>query len=198
MNLGEKPPVLESKVAKPGETESASVVCSTEDLVRRTISDAGPMGLPERSKVRIKRGMEKLKAEPMITPRGGTPVDQDRRGKGAALALAGAASALLFLPLWVLPAVVLSALILGMVFVGCVGMERIGGWVTRWYAGLAEKDPARAERMRQRAAQGSAILTAITARLPDRWVRGLYLPDFEPAPEAPEKMKSDPFERLSV
>jgi hypothetical protein len=168
----------------------------TEELVRRTISESGARGLPETSKQRIKRGLEKLRADTVSKP-GGTPVRKSSP-KGLVLALVCAAATVLVVPLWVLLCLGILGAIGAMVVLRLAGTERVSGWVLARYARLKDENPEKAERLRLKAARLSAMVSAIAARLPESWVQGLYLPDFEPAGELPEKMRSEPFERLSV
>ena len=77
-----------------------------------------------------------------------------------------------------------------MVVLRLAGTERVSGWVLARYARLKDENPEKAERLRLKAARLSAMASAIAARLPESWVQGLYLPDFEPAGELPEKMRS--------
>ncbi len=78
-----------------------------------------------------------------------------------------------------------------------IGPDRVQGFAAGRYRRLRERDPDAAESLRQRAAKASKFLSAIVDRLPERWTDGLYLPDFDPPPELPEKMKVDPFVRLA-
>ncbi|KUJ73703.1 hypothetical protein AVO45_14020 [Ruegeria marisrubri] len=67
--------------------------------------------------------------------------------------------------------------------------EQAMGWLQARY-------PAAASRLRQGMARYGRAACALVERLPERWTEGLYLPDFEPPAEPPEKMQLDPFERL--
>jgi hypothetical protein len=44
----------------------------------------------------------------------------------------------------------------------------------------------------------SKLISGIVERLPDKWTTGLYLPDFEEPAELPDKMQSEPFDRLTT
>lgn len=78
-----------------------------------------------------------------------------------------------------------------------LGPDRASELVAEWHARLAVREPETAETLRRRAAKVSRVLAGIAEKLPERWTAGLYLPDFEPEREMPEKMKEDPFDRLS-
>jgi len=79
-----------------------------------------------------------------------------------------------------------------------LGPDRVNELVAAWYDRLRQRDPAKAETIRRRAARSSRQISAIIDRLPDNWTTGLYLPDFEEPEELPEKMKVDPFDRLAA
>jgi hypothetical protein len=100
------------------------------------------------------------------------------------------------------PWFLLTLLVLGMlttqVAYFSLGPDRVSELVVAWYDRLRQRDPERAETIRRRAARSSKQISAIIERLPDKWTTGLYLPDFEEPPELPEKMKSDPFDRLAT
>ena len=78
-----------------------------------------------------------------------------------------------------------------------LGPDRVDASVAAWHARLRRRDFDKAEDIRRRAAFWSKRISAIVGRLPEKWTTGLYLPDFEEAPELPEKMKKDPFDRLA-
>lgn len=77
-----------------------------------------------------------------------------------------------------------------------LGPERCAELVAAWFEKLKARDPEKAEQLRQRAIRMSQWASKTLALLPERWTAGLYLPDFQPGGEMPEKMKSDPFDRL--
>ncbi len=79
-----------------------------------------------------------------------------------------------------------------------VGSEGFAELVVRAHARLKARDPDKAERLRLRAAAASRALTRGLERLPERWVGGIYLPDFEPPGYVPDKLKVDPFEELAA
>lgn len=66
--------------------------------------------------------------------------------------------------------------------------------VTNWHAGLKEKDPDKAEKIRRAAAWCSRTIMRGADRLPSHWTSGFSLPDFEGSYAVPEKMKVDAFE----
>lgn len=70
------------------------------------------------------------------------------------------------------------------------------GWA--WYARARQRDPEKAETIRRRAAYLSTCASGLLDRLPSRWTAGLYLPDFEEPRPLPEKMNTDPFDRLAA
>jgi hypothetical protein len=78
-----------------------------------------------------------------------------------------------------------------------LGPDRASELVAEWHANLARRDPDAAESLRRRAALVTRVIAGIADKLPERWTAGLYLPDFEPEREMPDKMKDDPFDRLS-
>lgn len=89
------------------------------------------------------------------------------------------------------------ALLFGLVTYFSVGPDRVAEWVTGRYRRLRERDPEAAENIRRRAARASKWLSAVVGKLPESWTAGLYLPDFEEAPEPPERLQADPFDRLA-
>jgi hypothetical protein len=98
---------------------------------------------------------------------------------------------------WLLPALVLATVIVAGVVGYWLGAERITKLVFAWHTRLRRRDPQKAKRIRRRAARMSRRLSKLIERLPDSWTTGLYLPDFEEIPDLPEKMLSDPFDRLA-
>lgn len=95
----------------------------------------------------------------------------------------------------------LLAILALLVLLACAGLawglgyDRIRRMVLARFHAIQAADPARAEALRLRAAGLSRRLDHMLGYLPDRWTRGLYLPDFEPE-EAPEAFSADPFDRL--
>lgn len=178
--------------AEPGVVSNEAV----ETLVKETVSASEVRGIPENSRLRIKRGLEKLKSEAIRKPSAKSP--SRRSGKGVMFGTILIALAIFLLPPWVPIAAIVLALIGLIGFLSIVGTERISAWIVARYFRLKREDPEQAERLRYKAARASAALTRLAGRLPEKWVQGLYLPDFEPAADMPEKMRTDPFERLSV
>ena len=91
----------------------------------------------------------------------------------------------------------LIAVLIGLVLYFSFGPDRVESFVVTRYRRLRERDLNAAEKLRHRAAIASKILSVIADKLPESWTAGLYLPDFEEPPERPEKMTSDPFDRLT-
>lgn len=136
----------------------------------------------------------KIMTVPNRAPRPGRkPGPMSRRTH--ALLLAGF-TFLFFLPSWLLPALAFTAVLLMLSTWTLLGPDRVGAMVSGYYLRLRDRDEARAEEMRQRAATASAWIGDLLAALPESWTRGLYLPDFEPEPDPHEKLSQDPFERL--
>ena len=109
---------------------------------------------------------------------------------------------MLFVIVVIMPWFILSLALLGMLITLIIyfslGPDRVGALVAAWYTRLSRRDLDKAEDIRRRAAFWSKRLSAIVDRLPEKWTTGLYLPDFEEASELPEKMKTDPFDRLAA
>lgn len=61
---------------------------------------------------------------------------------------------------------------------------------------LSRHSPSRAEYLRGWAARQTSAMERWLTHLPESWVSGLYLPDFETDTGRPEKMQTDPFDRL--
>lgn len=71
--------------------------------------------------------------------------------------------------------------------------KRIG----RAFGRFAKRRPETAENLRLTAKRFTQRLERLAGKLPDRWVSGLYFPDFEAAgDEDPLENRPDPFERL--
>ncbi|GKY87536.1 hypothetical protein [Sinisalibacter aestuarii] len=113
------------------------------------------------------------------------------------LALALLVLAAIFAPGKLAFLAILAVLMAGVGYVS-LGPDRVHELIADWHDRLAQRDPQRAEAIRLRAARVSRAAMALADRLPERWTSGLYLPDFEPAAEMPEKMKHDPFDRLAA
>ena len=86
----------------------------------------------------------------------------------------------------------------GLITWASVGSDGCVELVEKWYERLRARDPAKAERIRLRAAAVTRTLNHGLERLPESWTRALYLPDFETDGYVPEKLKVDPFEELAV
>lgn len=99
---------------------------------------------------------------------------------------------------WFILSLVFTGMLLTLITYFSLGPDRVGEMVAAWHARLRCRDLDRAEDIRRRAAFWSKHISAIVDRLPEKWTAGLYLPDFEEIPERPEKMKSDPFDRLAT
>ena len=91
----------------------------------------------------------------------------------------------------------LIAVLIGLVLYLSFGPDRVQDWVHDRYRRLHERDPEGAKRIRRRAAAASKKITKIIDKFPEKWTRGLYIPDFEEPKALPEKFKTDPFERLA-
>ena len=79
-----------------------------------------------------------------------------------------------------------------------VGSDGFAELVAKAYAKLKERDPGKAERIRRGAIAVTRTLNRGLERLPERWTRGLYLPDFETDGYVPERLMVDPFEDLAA
>lgn len=90
----------------------------------------------------------------------------------------------------------LMFVLVGLVLYFSFGPDQVESFAIERFRRLRERDSDAAEKLRHRAAKASKTLSMIVDRLPDKWTAGLHLPDFEYPPELPEKMKSDPFDRL--
>jgi len=113
------------------------------------------------------------------------------------LMIAGLALVML-MPGWVVPVTVFLSLLTVVTLYYALGYDRICRLIVAWYRRLERRDPERAENLRARAAYWSKRVSDWTATLPESWTQGLYIPDFEPEPEQPEILQTDPFERLSA
>lgn len=99
---------------------------------------------------------------------------------------------------WQVLILALLALVAGLVTYFSLGPDRCAELVVGWFQRLQARDPVKAEQVRGRAMRTSARLSKALSRLPERWTAGLYLPDFQPDGDMPEKMKNDPFDRLDA
>lgn len=97
---------------------------------------------------------------------------------------------------WLIPAALAAAIFTTVVAYLTMGHDRSVELVLQWYAQLERHRPDLAEKLRLRAARWSRWAGGKLSNLPEKWVEGLYLPDFEEPDELPEKMQQDPFERL--
>ena len=194
--------MLESE-ARP-EPDAAETI----DLVRRTLDENGANGLPGRSRTRIRNALKKLNigASSRGAKRCGGPDGRSdtappsgprQRPDRLYLALAVFA-AIFFVPPLVFGIVLFLAAAVLVTLYYAIGHDRVVGMAIAYHARIETRDPKRAQMLRHRAARLSAGAGRIAACLPERWTQGLYLPDFEPETERPEKMQSDPFERLSM
>ncbi len=97
---------------------------------------------------------------------------------------------------WVIP----LALLLGAGFVVALGSDRVAGGLTRIYHWRHARNPARAERFRNRIDQLATGMDAVLDRLPERWTTGLYMPDFsrEALLEDIDQGRPDPFDRIAA
>jgi len=102
-----------------------------------------------------------------------------------------------FVPLWVLMALTIFAVLGTVTLYYAIGHDRICAMAVAHYRTVDARDPVKAENMRRTAARFSRRLSRLADSLPERWTRGLYIPDFEPE-ETHEKMANDPFERLDL
>ena len=105
---------------------------------------------------------------------------------------------ILLLPPWVAPALFVGVVVAAIAMMAVLGYDGLSELAIAHYRHLQIKDPERAEAQRARAARIAARLNRLIEVLPESWTRGLYIPDFEPGPEPPEKMRADPFERLPL
>lgn len=111
------------------------------------------------------------------------------------VAIVAVALAILLWPLQILAFMLLTVITL-LVCYWTLGHERAVELTAQTMEWLEARSPAVASRLRQGAQRFGKAVFALVARLPERWTEGLYLPDFEPHSEPPEKMRVDPFERL--
>ncbi|MDO6730586.1 hypothetical protein Q4577_11200 [Marinovum sp. 2_MG-2023] len=99
---------------------------------------------------------------------------------------------------WLVVAVGLLALLTAAVVYFSLGPDRVCDLVVRWYTRLRERDPDRAEAIRQRASDASARFAKLLDRLPASWTQGIYVPAFEPDTELLDDTRPDPFDRLAA
>ncbi|SDC48428.1 hypothetical protein SAMN04488239_102360 [Ruegeria marina] len=97
---------------------------------------------------------------------------------------------------WVLP--VTMGLLVALVTLAylMLGQERSVAIGASCFVGLQRWRPAQAEALRAWAIRRVDRLERLLGRLPERWTAGIYLPDFGPTPDCPDKMQRDPFARL--
>jgi hypothetical protein len=120
-----------------------------------------------------------------------------RPGASRTLAILMLSIVFFVMPWFVLSLVLLSVLIASIIYFS-LGPDKVGALVAAWHARLRSRDPDKAEDARSRAALWSNRISAIADCLPEKWTAGLYFPDFEKESELPEKMKTDPFDRLDA
>jgi hypothetical protein len=99
---------------------------------------------------------------------------------------------------WFVLSLVLLGVLIALIIYFSLGPDKVGALVAAWHTCLRQRDPNKAEDTRRRAALWSKRISAVVDRLPEKWTAGLYLPEFEEASELPEKMKTDPIDRLHV
>lgn len=99
---------------------------------------------------------------------------------------------------WFVLSFTLLAVLIALITYFSLGPDKVGALVAAWYARLHRRDPNKAEDTRRRAALWSKRISAVMVRLPEKWRTGFYLPEFEEARELPEKMNTDPFDRLDA
>jgi hypothetical protein len=120
-----------------------------------------------------------------------------RPGASRTLAILMLSIIFFVMPWFVLLLLLLSMMIASIIYLS-LGPDKVGALVAAWHARLRRRDPDKAEDARRRAALWSNRISAIADHLPEKWTAGLYLPDFEKESERPEKMKTDPFDRLDA
>lgn len=77
-----------------------------------------------------------------------------------------------------------------------LGHDRATEICLQGYELLYQYKPGHAEYLRDWAARQTTALERLLSYLPESWISGLYLPDFEAETGIPEKMQMDPFDRL--
>lgn len=97
---------------------------------------------------------------------------------------------------WLLPCVLVLLLATLLVSYWTLGHDRFVEIAARVMGVLKKYRPGMATRLEEYARAALRRLHAFVDMLPEKWTDGLYLPDLEPAPELPEKMKRDPFDKL--
>lgn len=112
------------------------------------------------------------------------------------LAALACLTAVVLYPLMTL-ALLFVLVLTGVIVYLSLGPERVEGFAARRFEKLQKRDPERAEVLRKRAIRVVAILTKGIDVLPERWTSGLYLPDFEDSSIHPDRLSTDPFERLA-
>ena len=101
---------------------------------------------------------------------------------------------------WLIPGLVIVAFWLVIAAFAVLGSERMAEGFIRFYVWLDARNPARAERIRDRADRLAMRLDALLDRLPERWTEGLYMPDFSRASLMGDGLDDlpDPFDRIAV
>ncbi|SDC48375.1 hypothetical protein [Ruegeria marina] len=77
-----------------------------------------------------------------------------------------------------------------------IGHDRAMEIAAQGYDLLSRYSPRHAEQLRDWAVNRTTAMEQWLSYLPERWTDGLYLPDFESGVTPPEKMQTDPFDRL--
>ena len=127
---------------------------------------------------------------------------KDRSGRGASrlkmrhILILGMA-ALVALKPWLVFWSVVFVLAIAIILFFSLDQEACSRKIGRAFRRFAKRRPEAAENLRQTAKRYTQRLERLAGKLPDRWVSGLYLPDFEVADDDdPLENRPDPFERL--
>lgn len=101
---------------------------------------------------------------------------------------------------WLIPGVILVTFWGAVALLAVLGGERLSEMFVRFYLWLNQRNPARAERVRDRADRLAMRLDALLDRLPEGWTEGLYMPDFSRASLTGEALddRPDPFDRIAA
>ncbi len=99
---------------------------------------------------------------------------------------------------WLLPILLVLVLAILLVSYWTLGHDRSVEVGVRAMEVFRKYCPELAARVEGRARNGLRRVNAMVEKLPEKWTEGLYLPDLEPAPDKPEKMQNDPFDRLTA
>lgn len=97
-----------------------------------------------------------------------------------------------------LPLLLGLAIILPIIAYLTLGHDRMTETVAAGFARFRRLDPVRAEALRDWAMRRVSGAERLLSWFPERWVSGLYLPDFRDAPSAHAKMQLDPFARFQA